>query len=83
AGQMADGINTLATLPDLAGVATAARAVAPDPDRFLVTVFAGMGPAWLDPDSGERRRVAAVGADRLILVVPPGLDPARLPDPGN
>ena len=83
AGQMADGINPRATRPDRAGVATAARAAAPDPDRFLVTVFAGMSPAWLDPESGERRRVAAVGADRLILVVPPGLDPARLPDPGN
>jgi alkanesulfonate monooxygenase SsuD/methylene tetrahydromethanopterin reductase-like flavin-dependent oxidoreductase (luciferase family) len=83
AGQLADGINTLAALPDLEEVAIAARAAAPDPDRFLVTVFAGMGPTWLDADSGERRRLAAVGTDRLILVVPPGQDPDRLPDPGN
>jgi alkanesulfonate monooxygenase SsuD/methylene tetrahydromethanopterin reductase-like flavin-dependent oxidoreductase (luciferase family) len=83
AGRAADGINTQAALPGMEGVVAAAREAAPDPDRFLVTAFAMMGPTWLDPDSAARRRLAAVGADRLILVVPPSLDPERLPDPGN
>ena len=83
AGEVADGINTQAALPDLEGVVAAARATTADPDRFLVTVFAGLGPRWLDPDSPERRRLAAVGVDRLILVVRPSQDPEDLPDPGN
>lgn len=83
AGEVADGLNTQAALPDLEGVVAAARATAADPDRFLVTVFAGCGPRWLDPDSPERRRLAAVGVDRLILVVRPGQDPDDLPGPGN
>jgi alkanesulfonate monooxygenase SsuD/methylene tetrahydromethanopterin reductase-like flavin-dependent oxidoreductase (luciferase family) len=83
AGQVADGINTQAALPALEGVVAEARAAAPDPDAFLVTVFAGLGPDWLDPDSARRRRLDAVGVDRLILVVAPDQDPARLPHPGN
>ena len=83
AGQVADGLNTQAALPGLETVVAAARAAAAEPDRFLVTVFAGLRPAWLDPDSAERRRLDGVGVDRLILVVPPGQDPATLPTPGN
>ena len=83
AGEVADGINTQAALPDLEGVVAAARGAAADPDRFLVTVFAGLGPAWLDPDSAERRRLAALGVDRLVLVVRPDHDPRNLPRPGN
>ncbi len=83
AGAVADGINTQATLPDLEGVVAAARARAVDPEGFLVTVFAGLGPPWLDPDSAERRRLAAVGVDRLMLVVRPGHHPENLPEPGN
>ncbi len=83
AGEVADGINTQAALPDLEAVVGAARAASADPDGFLVTVFAGLGRAWLDPDSPERRRLASVGVDRLVLVVGPGADPANLPDPGN
>ena len=83
AGQVADGINTHATLPGLEDLVGQARAVAADPDGFLVTVFAGMGPAWLDPGSVERRRLEALGTDRLILVARPGDDPAALPVVGN
>ena len=83
AGEVADGINTQAALPDLEGVVAAARGASADPDRFLVTVFAGFGPPWLDPDRVERRRLAAVGVDRLVLVVRPDRDPGKLPRPGN
>jgi alkanesulfonate monooxygenase SsuD/methylene tetrahydromethanopterin reductase-like flavin-dependent oxidoreductase (luciferase family) len=83
AGQVGDGLNTHAGLPGLEALVETARRSAADPDRFLVTVFAGMGPAWLDPDSAERRRLAAVGVDRLQLVIRPGDDPDSLPTVGN
>lgn len=83
AGRHGDGFNTQAEAPALEALVAAARAASPHPDRFLVTVFASMAPRWLDPDRPERRRLAAVGTDRLILVVRPGQDPAALPDPGN
>jgi alkanesulfonate monooxygenase SsuD/methylene tetrahydromethanopterin reductase-like flavin-dependent oxidoreductase (luciferase family) len=83
AGARADGLNTQAALPDLEEVAATARAAAPDPETFLVTVFAGLGPVWLDPDSAERRRLAAIDTDRLILVASSTQDPGELPDPGN
>jgi len=83
AGEVADGINTQAALPDLEGVVAAARATAADPDRFLVTVFAGLGRPWLDPESDERHRLSAVRVDRLVLVVRPDHDPENLPRVGN
>ncbi len=83
AGQVGDGINTHAGLPGLEGLVDVARSSSSDPERFLVTVFAGLGGAWLDPDSPERRRLDAVGTDRLILVVRPGHDPDALPMVGN
>jgi hypothetical protein len=42
-----------------------------------------MGPAWLDPDSAERRRLDALDVNRLMLVVRPGDDPDALPTVGN
>jgi alkanesulfonate monooxygenase SsuD/methylene tetrahydromethanopterin reductase-like flavin-dependent oxidoreductase (luciferase family) len=83
AGQVADGLNTHAALPGLEALVESARAVAPDPEHFLVTTFAGFGPAWLDPGSAERRRLDAVGNDRLMLVVRPDHDPDSLPTIGN
>lgn len=83
AGRHGDGINTQATLPALEEVVDTARAAAPDPDGFLVTTFSTLAPGWLDPDSPERRRLAAVGCDRLALVVRPGQDPDALPVVGN
>jgi alkanesulfonate monooxygenase SsuD/methylene tetrahydromethanopterin reductase-like flavin-dependent oxidoreductase (luciferase family) len=83
AGQVGDGINTHAGLPGLEDLVAVAREASTAPAAFLVTAFAGMGPAWLDPDSPERRRLAAVGADRLMLVVRPGQDPDALPTIGN
>jgi alkanesulfonate monooxygenase SsuD/methylene tetrahydromethanopterin reductase-like flavin-dependent oxidoreductase (luciferase family) len=83
AGQVGDGINTHAGLPGLEALVDVARSSSQDPDRFLVTVFAGLGPEWLDPGSPERRRLDAVGVDRLMLVVRPGHDPAALAEVGN
>lgn len=71
AGRVADGVNLhasgsdLGDVADLAGVARSAVTV--DPDRFLLTVEADMTAVWLDPDSGPRRRLAALGAERLML----------------
>ena len=83
AGRVADGINTHAGLPGLEALVDTARAASPDPDRFLVTAFASLEERWLDPASPERRRLAAVGTDRLMLVVRPGQDPAALAVVGN
>jgi alkanesulfonate monooxygenase SsuD/methylene tetrahydromethanopterin reductase-like flavin-dependent oxidoreductase (luciferase family) len=83
AGQVGDGLNTHAGLPGLEALVETSRSSARDPERFLVTVFAGMGPAWLDPDSAERRRLDALDVDRLMLVVRPGDDPDALPTVGN
>jgi alkanesulfonate monooxygenase SsuD/methylene tetrahydromethanopterin reductase-like flavin-dependent oxidoreductase (luciferase family) len=83
AGHVGDGLNTHAGLPGLEALVDSARAAAPDPDRFLVTTFAGLAPEWLDPASPERRRLDAVGNDRLLLVARPGHDPDSLPAVGN
>lgn len=81
AGEVADGLNTHAALPGLEALVEGARAEARE--GFLVTVFAGMDARWLDADSPERRRLAAVGVDRLQLVVRPHDDPDQLPVIGN
>jgi alkanesulfonate monooxygenase SsuD/methylene tetrahydromethanopterin reductase-like flavin-dependent oxidoreductase (luciferase family) len=73
AGRIGDGLNTQAGHPRLAElVATARRArgdAGGDPDRFLVTVFAGLDPRWVRPGSSARARLDEVGVDRLILLV--------------
>jgi len=82
AGRWADGFNTPARHPQLAeliGVARDAHAKAGrDPARFLVTVFAGLADGWLGGDSGPRRGLAALGVDRVILLVSPPYDLARI-----
>jgi alkanesulfonate monooxygenase SsuD/methylene tetrahydromethanopterin reductase-like flavin-dependent oxidoreductase (luciferase family) len=83
AGQVGDGLNTHAALPGLEALVDVARSSSREPDAYLVTAFAGIAPAWLDPDSPERRRLAAVGCDRLQLVVRPHDDPESLPEVGN
>jgi alkanesulfonate monooxygenase SsuD/methylene tetrahydromethanopterin reductase-like flavin-dependent oxidoreductase (luciferase family) len=83
AGRYADGLNTQAALPRLEEVVGAARASSAHPDRFLVTTFASLDHRWLDPDSAPHRRLAALGNDRLQLIVRPDLDPARLPAPSG
>lgn len=82
AGRWADGFNTPARHPQLAeliGVARDAHAKAGrDPARFLVTVFAGLADGWLSADSGPRRGLESLGAARLILLVQPPYDLARI-----
>jgi len=82
AGRWADGFNTPARHPQLAeliGVARDAHAgTGRDPARFLVTVFAGLADGWLGADSGPRRGLAALGVARVILLVSPPYDLARI-----
>jgi alkanesulfonate monooxygenase SsuD/methylene tetrahydromethanopterin reductase-like flavin-dependent oxidoreductase (luciferase family) len=75
AGRYADGFNTRANHPELAALARIAReahaATGRDPARFPVSVFARLHDRWLDPASPDRARLAALGVDRLMLLVFP------------
>jgi alkanesulfonate monooxygenase SsuD/methylene tetrahydromethanopterin reductase-like flavin-dependent oxidoreductase (luciferase family) len=77
-----DGFNTQARLPGLAelvGIARDAHGKAGrDPARFLVTVFAGLADGWLGAGSSPRAGLEALGVARLILLVPPPYDLARI-----
>jgi len=79
AGRIADGINIPASHPrlgELVDVARAARRrVGADPDELMVTVLAQLGDPWLDPDSPARKRLAAVGVDRIVFLVSLPADP--------
>ena len=75
AGGVGDGFNTQAGHPDLEHLVEVAR----DAHRtrggaFEVSAFAGLSRRWLDAEGAERRRLAAVGVDRLILLVSPPFD---------
>lgn len=87
AGRHGDGFNTQALhpqLPDLVRVAREAHAAAGrDPAAFLVTVFAGLEPRWLQRDSRARQMLERVGVARLILLVPPPFDPAGIERAGR
>lgn len=78
AGRDGDGFNTQAFHPRLAELITIARdaraASGRDPAGLLVTVFAGLEPRWLDPDSRARQLLGRVGVDRLILLSSPPFD---------
>ena len=82
AGRWADGFNTPARHPQLAELIAMARdahaKAGRDPARFLVTVFAGLADGWLGADSGPRRSLAALGVARVILLVSPPYDLARI-----
>lgn len=86
AGAHADGLNTQALhprLPQLIDVARQARAEAGRGDEpFLVTAFAGLGERWLRPGSRERETLAALGVDRLILLLEPPYQPAAIAEAG-
>ena len=82
AGRWADGFNTPARHPQLAELIAMARdahaKTGRDPARFLVTVFAGLADGWLGADSGPRLSLAALGVARVILLVSPPYDLARI-----
>jgi alkanesulfonate monooxygenase SsuD/methylene tetrahydromethanopterin reductase-like flavin-dependent oxidoreductase (luciferase family) len=82
AGRWADGFNTPARHPELAALVRVAREAhreaGRDPAGFLVTVFAGLADAWLTRGSGPRRGLETLGVARLILLVQPPFDLARI-----
>jgi len=82
AGRHADGFNTQARHPNLAGLLRIARdehrASGRDPARFVATVFAGLEPRWLRASSRDRSALEGLGVDRLILLVSPPFDPAQI-----
>ena len=82
AGRHADGFNTQARHPNLAGLLRIARdehrASGRDPARFVATVFAGLEPRWLRASSHDRSALEDLGVDRLILLVSPPFDPAQI-----
>ena len=86
-GQHADGINTQAGHPELADLIRVAReahaASGRDPARLIVTVFGGLRESYLTADSPARTALAAQGVDRLILLVEPPFDPARIAAAGR
>ena len=87
AGRHADGFNTQAAHPQLAELARVARdahrAAGRDPGRFQLTVFAGFREAYLEPGAAPRAALEKLGVERLILLVEPPFDPARLRDAGR
>jgi alkanesulfonate monooxygenase SsuD/methylene tetrahydromethanopterin reductase-like flavin-dependent oxidoreductase (luciferase family) len=82
AGRWADGFNTPARSPQLAELVRVARdahrASGRDPAGFLVTVFAGLADGWLSKSSAPRAALEALGVARLILLVQPPYDLARI-----
>ena len=82
AGKYGDGFNTQARHPQLAELARIARdehqAAGRDPSGFSLSVFAGLAPAWLRADSGNRAALDRVGVDRLILLTEPPYDPSQI-----
>jgi alkanesulfonate monooxygenase SsuD/methylene tetrahydromethanopterin reductase-like flavin-dependent oxidoreductase (luciferase family) len=82
AGRVGDGINTRAAHPRLREMVEIARdahaRAGRDPARFLVTVFTGLDKKGRPVDSPARADLVALGVDRLILVVNPPYDRARI-----
>jgi hypothetical protein len=82
AGRVGDGINTRAAHPRLREMIEIARdaytRTGRDPTRFLVTFFTELDERGLPVDSPARADLVALGVDRLILIVSPPYDPARM-----
>jgi alkanesulfonate monooxygenase SsuD/methylene tetrahydromethanopterin reductase-like flavin-dependent oxidoreductase (luciferase family) len=77
AGEVGDGVNLFARLPDLDGLVRTAREAAAGRD-FVMTVLAPFDVSWLDPAGYDRRRLSDLGVDRLVLTVPPPYEVAGL-----
>ena len=82
AGTHGDGFNTQARHPQLADLARIARdahaASGRDPARFSLSVFAGLAPAWLRPDSESRATLTRYQVNRLILLIQPPYDASQI-----
>ena len=87
AGRWADGFNTPARSPQLAELVRVARDAhresGRDPAAFLVTVFAGLADGWLNKSSAPRAALEALGVARLIQLVEPPNDHARIREAGR
>src|SRR5262247_3622143 len=87
AGRHGDGFNTQAAHPRLAELIRIARdahaEAGRDPDRFIVTVFAGMRDSAVTRDSAMRAGLERLGVARLIVLMEPPFDPDRLRDAGR
>jgi alkanesulfonate monooxygenase SsuD/methylene tetrahydromethanopterin reductase-like flavin-dependent oxidoreductase (luciferase family) len=87
AGRHADGFNTQAGHPQLAELIRIARdehaRAGRDSARFMATVFGGLRDSYLRRDSPARASLERMGVERLILLVEPPFDPARLRDAGR
>ena len=82
AGRWGDGFNTQALHPRLEELLVIARDTfeerGGDAQQFVTTVFAGLAPQWLRPDSPSRERLERLGVQRLILLVEPPFPIDRL-----
>ncbi len=82
AGRVGDGINTGATSPQLGSLVATAReahaATGRDPDRFVVTVSAGLDPRWVTPGTRQHDRLTDIGVDRVIMLTRPPYDRAAI-----
>jgi hypothetical protein len=52
-------------------------------DGPIGTVFSGLDTGWLTVDSEARRSLAVLGVNRLILLVRPSDDRARIAEAGR
>ena len=87
AGTYGDGMNTQAGHPRLAELIRVGReahtAAGHDPARFVVTVFGGLRESYVTRDSPARAALEQLGVDRLILLLEPPFDPARIAAAGR
>jgi alkanesulfonate monooxygenase SsuD/methylene tetrahydromethanopterin reductase-like flavin-dependent oxidoreductase (luciferase family) len=87
AGRYADGFNTQAAHPRLGELIRIGReehaGAGRDPARFMATVFAGLRDSYLRRDSPARVSLERLGVERLILLVEPPFDTARLREAGR
>jgi alkanesulfonate monooxygenase SsuD/methylene tetrahydromethanopterin reductase-like flavin-dependent oxidoreductase (luciferase family) len=83
AGRLGNGLNTRATHPRLRDLVATARRASPEPDEFLVTMFADFDERWLDPDDPGRRQLDELATHRLVLAMPAPYDHHRLTAAGR
>jgi alkanesulfonate monooxygenase SsuD/methylene tetrahydromethanopterin reductase-like flavin-dependent oxidoreductase (luciferase family) len=87
AGRHADGFNTQAAHPQLAELLRVARdehaASGRNPSGFVATVFGGFRESYLRADAPARASLERLGVERLILLVEPPYDPARIRQAGR